>query len=237
MPDSATPETELFDAYLTSTEFIDADDPAVRDFAFAAIDGAAGDVEKAVRLYVAVRDDILYDPYSVDVIAEHYKASHVLKAGRAYCVPKAVLMVAAARAVGIPARPGYADVRNHLSTKRLLELTGTDLFTYHGYVELWLDGAWVKCTPAFNLSLCERFGVLPLEFDGRNDSLFHPHDADGNRHMEYVNDHGTYADIPFAEITTALKADYPRLLAYCEQRRKASFAGEAEAERPSQSGE
>jgi len=222
--------SENFDSYLAPTDFIDSDDPTVREFAVATTDGAATDIEKAVRLYLAVRDGILYDPYSVDVVADHYKASHVLRTGRAYCVPKAILMTAAARAVGIPARPGYADVRNHLSTKRLLELTGTDLFIYHGYVELWLDGAWVKCTPAFNLSLCQRFGVLPLEFDGRHDSLFHPYDKGGNRHMEYTLDRGTYADVPFADIAAAFEADYPRLLAFCAQRRTANFASEAEAE-------
>ena len=225
-----TDMTDNFDAYLAPTEFIDSDDPAVHDFALAAIEGAASDIEKAVRLYLAVRDGILYDPYMVDVVADHYKASHVLRTGRAFCVPKAVLMTAAARAVGIPARPGYADVRNHLSTRRLLELTGTDLFIYHGYVELWLDGAWVKCTPAFNLSLCQRFGVLPLDFDGRHDSLFHPYDEGGNRHMEYTLDRGTSADVPFADIAAAFEAGYPRLLAYCAQRRKANFASEAEAE-------
>ena len=28
---------------------------------------------------------------------------------------------------------------------------GTDLFVYHGYAELFLDGKWVKATPAFNV--------------------------------------------------------------------------------------
>jgi transglutaminase-like putative cysteine protease len=230
MPESATVQTDAFDTYLAPTEFIDSDNPAVRDFALAAIEGATTDIEKAVRLYFAVRDGILYDPYSVDVVADHYKASYVLQAGRAYCVPKAILLTATARAVGIPARPGYADVRNHLSTKRLLELTGTDLFIYHGYVELWLDGAWVKCTPVFNLSLCQRFGVKPLDFDGRHDSLLQPYDEGGNRHMEYTLDRGAFADVPFADIAAAFTADYPRLLAFNAQRQEANFAREAEAE-------
>src|SRR5574341_322846 len=65
---------------------------------------------------------------------------------------------AVARVVGIPARVGYADVRNHLSTPKLRELVGGDLFVWHGYAELHLEGRWVKATPAFNLTLCERFG-------------------------------------------------------------------------------
>ena len=177
-----------------------------------------------------MRDRSLYDPYTVDTVADHYRASHTLRVGRGFCIPKATLLTAAARALDIPARPGYADVRNHLSTKRLLELTGTDLFIYHGYVEIWLEGRWVKCTPAFNLSLCEKFRVLPLEFDGIEDSLFHPYTADGNRHMEYVRDRGAFADVPFAALTSEFEELYPALLDHNAERRRADFAREAEAE-------
>src|SRR5690606_31207041 len=130
------------------------------------------------KLYYIVRDRFLYDPYSVDLSDEGMRASTVIARGRGYCVTKAALMAAAARAAGIPARLGFADVRNHLATKRLLDMLGTDIFYYHGYVELWLDGKWVKATPAFNIELCDKFRVRPLEFDGRTDSIFHPYDAD-----------------------------------------------------------
>src|SRR4029077_19226901 len=100
---------------------------------------------------------------------------------RGFCIPKAALLAATARAAGIPARVGYGDVRNHLSTKKLLELTGSNLCIWHGDTEVYLEGRGVKATPAFNLSLCQRFGVRPLEFDGRNDSLFHEYDQGGRR--------------------------------------------------------
>jgi len=132
-----------------------------------ATDGLVGDVERAVALYYAVRDGFWYDPYSADFSPEGLRASTVIERGRGFCVPKAGLLVAVARAAGIPARPGFADVRNHLATARLLELMGTDVFYYHGYAVLWLDGRWVKATPAFNVELCQRFGVRPLDFDGR----------------------------------------------------------------------
>ena len=102
-----------------------------------------------------------------------------------------------ARAIGIPSRVGYGDVRNHLATPKLLALLGTDEFVFHGYAELFLDGVWVKATPAFNIDLCEKFGVLPLEFNGRDDSLFHPYDASGRRHMEYIRQRGSFNDLPF----------------------------------------
>jgi hypothetical protein len=97
---------------------------------------------------------------------------------------------------GIPARVGYADVRNHLSTERMRQTMQTDLFVWHGYTDLWLDGAWVKATPAFNIELCDRFGLLPLDFDGRSDSIYHPFDKAGNRHMEYVRQRGVFDDMP-----------------------------------------
>jgi transglutaminase-like putative cysteine protease len=198
--------------YLAPTEFIDCDEPSVLAFARTAVAGARDESERIRRLYYAVRDGIRYDPYSMSLDRAAFRASSVLAAGRGHCVAKATLCTAAARAIGVPARPGYADVRNHLCTPRLRAMMDTDLFVYHGYVELRLGDRWVKATPVFNLSLCEKFRVFPLEFDGRTDSLFHPYDPDGKRHMEYVRDHGAFADVPFATIVAALRQSYPRLL-------------------------
>ena len=87
-----------------------------------------------------------------------------------------------------------------------------DLYVWHGYTDIWLGGAWVKATPAFNLSLCERFGLLPLDFDGRSDSIYHPFDKAGNRHMEYVNQRGAFDDMPLARIVEDFRVVYPRLV-------------------------
>ena len=76
----------------------------------------------------------------------------------------------------------------------------TDVFYWHGYSVLWLDGSWRKASPAFNAELCQRFGTPALEFDGRSDALLHAHDGDGNRHMEYVNHRGIYSDLPLEQI-------------------------------------
>jgi transglutaminase-like putative cysteine protease len=128
-------------------------------------------------------------------------------------VPKAVVLAAVARAAGIPARLGFADVRNHLSTQRLRDTMKTDVFAWHGYTELWLDGAWRKATPAFNVELCDKFGLLPLEFDGVHDSLYHPFDRSGQRHMEYVAERGPFDDLPLAQIAATFAEIYPGLLA------------------------
>lgn len=193
--------------------FVDADHPEVTAFAARATEGATTDREKAVKLFYAVRDGIRYDPYLLSAEPAAYRASDVLRAGAAFCIPKAVLLCAAARAAGVTARLGFADVRNHLNSDKLRErLGGNDLFVWHGYVEFLLDGRWVKATPAFNIELCERFGVLPLEFDGEHDALFHPYTADGQQHMEYVAERGTFDELPFDEVVEAMRTAYPRML-------------------------
>ncbi len=199
------------EVYLQPTWFIDSDSASVAEFARPAIGDAKTDVEKGVRLYYAVRDSVRYDAYAIVPDPNAFKASSVLAAKVGFCIQKAILLAAGARAVGIPSRLGFADVRNHLTTERLRRLMGTDVFAYHGYTELHLDGTWVKATPAFNRALCERFKVRPLEFDGRNDSIFHPFDAEGHRHMEYLRDHGHFADFPLERMVAAFKEHYPHL--------------------------
>jgi len=201
--------TAEFAPYLAPGRFVDSDHPAVVAFAREHTRELSDPCERAVALYYAVRDGYRYDPYRIDLSDEGFLASTVTRVGSGFCVPKATLLAAACRAAGIPARLGFADVRNHLTSPRLHRQMGTDVFVYHGYAELWLARRWVKATPAFNLSLCEKAGVLPLEFDGHADSLFHPSDAGGRRHMEDPRDHGTHVDVPVEEIIAAWRAAYP----------------------------
>lgn len=208
----SAPAAPAVDArFLRPTAVVDADAPPVAAFARRAAEGARDARERAVRLYYAVRDGVRYDPYSVALTEEGLSASHTLASGRGWCVAKAVLLAAGCRALGIPARLGFADVRNHLATARLRERMGTDVFYWHGYAALHLEGRWVKATPAFNLELCERFGIPPLDFDGREDSLLHPYDAEGRRHMEYLRERGEYADVPIARIAETFRRAYPGL--------------------------
>ena len=200
------------DPGLAPTPLVDSDHPAVQAFARQHAVGT-DERERAVSLYYAVRDGFRYDPYRVDLSPDGMRASSVLSLGYGWCVTKAALLAAAARASGIPARLGYADVRNHLSTERLRESMQTDIFIWHGYVDLWIDGEWRKATPAFNLSLCERFGLLPLEFDGIADSIYHPFDRNGNRHMEYVAMRGTFDEMPLDQIVADFIRVYPQIYA------------------------
>lgn len=197
--------------FLEPARYIDSAHPSVVDFSRANAKGGTP-LDRAVSLYYATRDGIRYNPFLDFSNEETYRASTCIAAGEGFCVGKAALLAAVARADGIPARVGFADVRNHLTTPALRERMGSDLFVYHGYTELHLEGKWVKATPAFNVELCRRFKVKPLEFDGREDSIFHPYDEEERRHMEYLRDRGSHADVPAEEIMAAFREAYPMLV-------------------------
>lgn len=200
---------ENLNIYLKPTGIIDSDHPAIVAYAEKlAPNPADKPVDRAVQLYYGVRDPIWYDPYLPFYKPEHYRASRTLKNGRAFCIGKAALLCALGRANGIPSRLGFADVRNHLATKQLLEFLGNDLFSYHGFVEFYLEGKWIKATPAFNYELCRRHQVIPLEFDGRSDSIFHPFNREKRMFMEYVADHGVFADVPVDRIVRGWQKAY-----------------------------
>lgn len=209
-------------AYLQPGEFIDSGHPAVVAFAREHASGAT-ERERAVSLYYAVRDGIRYSPFLEFMAVETYRASSVLARGVGFCVGKSALYAACARSIGVPARIGFADVKNHLTTPLLRERMGSDVFIYHGFAELLLESQWVKATPVFNQELCRRFRVKPLEFDGRADSIFHPFDEDDRRHMEYVNFRGTFADVPVEQIMRDFREYYPSGYALGEEAEKESF--------------
>ena len=195
--------------YLEPTPIIDSDAKVIMDYARSAIENVDDDpISKAINLYYAVRDGIWYDPYIPFYRPEHYRSSNVLKRGRAFCIGKAGLLCAVGRACGIPTRLGFADVHNHLATQQLIDYLGSNIFSYHGFMEFYLDGKWVKATPAFNKELCRKAKVTPLEFNGREDSIFQPYNEEKKLFMEYVTDHGSAADIPVDKIVEAWKTTY-----------------------------
>lgn len=195
--------------YLQATAYLDSDHPDIRACAAQITTGASSVLEKAVRLYYAARDEVRYDPYAFGFSGETFRASHVLAEKKAFCVPKAILLAALCRAEGIPARLGFADVRNHLASDNLIKMMRTDVFAFHGYTDIYIDDKWVKATPAFNREMCEKFGVLPLEFNGRDDSVFHPFDKVGQQHMEYLKEYGHFADFPPEKLVEAYQQHYP----------------------------
>jgi len=214
----------MVDEFLAPGRYIDSVAPNVVAFATAAAGDEPDALASVLRLYRAVRDEIIYDPYVDLSNPANFRASGVIEAGRAFCIGKAALLAASCRVIGVPARVGYADVRNHLSSPRLTEHMGTDVYVWHSYTDILIDGAWVKSTPAFNSAMCRRIGLEPLAFDGRSDSLLHPYDGSGRVYMQYLTDRGTYADVQYEAIMAAFRAHYPTLMA------RHGLAGDFQAE-------
>lgn len=195
------------------TWFVDSHSAVVGEFVDRALTEATVDCDDersvAVALFTAVRDSIRYNPYGVSTDPENFRASAIAGSESNWCVPKAVLYTATLRRVGIPARLAFADVRNHLSSEKLTEAMGTDVFAWHGFTEVHLAGRWLKASTAFNIELCERFGVKVLDFDGTTDALMHPYDTTGHRHMEYVRQRGSFTDLPLEQILATFAEVYP----------------------------
>jgi len=217
--------------YLQPTEFFDYNQPELKAWIAARLEGVPEDkVEQAKALYLAARDSVSYNPYVFRPEPETFSASYALKTGESYCIPKAVLLGAAARSIGIPSRLGLADVRNHLSSPKLIEWLRSDIFRMHGFIELYLNGRWVKATPAFNKQLCELMNVEPLEFDGVNDSIFQEYTEAGEAHMEYVNDHGLFDDVPHDFILSGIRSAYSHLFPESDDEPARAPAGSLEAD-------
>jgi len=195
--------------YLSPTSIIDSDHPKIIEYANETVKDAGSDsAAQAVKLFYAVRDNIWYDPYYPFYLPEHYRASNILDSGRGFCISKAGLLCALGRACQIPSRLGFATVKNHLATPKLLEFIGSDRFVYHGYTEFYLNGKWVKATPTFNIQLCKKHHVIPLDFNGREDAIFHEFNQEQKQFMEYLEYHGTFADTPIDNILDEWKKVY-----------------------------
>jgi transglutaminase-like putative cysteine protease len=197
--------------YLQPTEFLDFDQEIVREFAEKHTLGTTTDKEKAVKLYYAVRDGFQYNPYVLDLRREGLKASDLAKRNSGYCVEKAVLLAASARAVGVPSRLSFYIVRNHIATEKLEQKLKKNYLVFHGAAEVFLDEKWLKATPAFNVSLCKYLGVEPLEFDGTQDSIFQEYDHKGNVFMSYLHDYGAFDDLPYDLYLQELQKHYPHV--------------------------
>lgn len=192
------------DEYLQPTDIFDCDSESIKAKAQELTRGQEVDPEKAKSLFYFVRDGISYNLYVPKHMPEHFKASNTLARGKGYCVQKAVLLITLARAAGIPARLGCAKIRNYLVPQKVLDILKSNIFPWHGYAELYLEGKWVKATPAFDINMCRELRLIPVEFDGRNDARFPSHNLDGKPHIEYILDRGIFDDVPLDNIRKAL---------------------------------
>jgi transglutaminase-like putative cysteine protease len=197
--------------YLRPAKFMDSDNPAVIEYSRKITTGITDEIEKAIALYYAIRDGFRYNPYRMDLRPEGLKASSLLSRDYGYCIEKANLLAACSRVAGIPSRLGFANVKNHIGTVKLEEILKTNVLVFHGYTELYLNQGWVKVTPAFNQELCEKLNVSPLEFNGKEDSIFQEYDREGGKFMEYLYDYGNFPDIPYDLLIHELEKYYPHI--------------------------
>jgi len=194
--------------YLNPTYYIDYDSPLMKEKA--AEFSSSYPEEKARAIFYFVRDRVIYTPYSPFYLPEHYKASAILKRGSGYCVQKAILLTALARANNIPARLVFANIKNYLIPEKLLKMMETNIFVFHGYNELYINGRWVKITPTFDKGMCKKLHLRPVEFDGQNNATFHTHDLNGQKHIEYIKDYGHFADLPFEKMMSSFRQHYTK---------------------------
>lgn len=197
--------------YLLPGIYTDSDHPTVIAYTHKHIAGIVDKKEQVIAIYNAIRDDFKYNPYQLILKPYALKASYLLTKDYGYCVEKSNLFAACMRVLGIPSRLSYANVRNHLATDKVESYLKTDLMVFHGFVEIYLDGKWIKATPVFNKQLCERLGVAPLEFDAVHDSIFQESDKSGNPFMDYEHDYGYFSDVPFELFLAELKKHYPHI--------------------------
>jgi len=194
--------------FLSPTITIDSDHPAVVSFMQKTAGNEKNKRAVAVKLFNAVRDGIVYDLYAHIFYRFHYSASNTLRRKKGYCVSKACLLCALGRAAGIPSRLGLADIQNHGAVSDVVDMMGSNIFVYHGFVEFFLQGKWIKATPAFDASVCDKHNIALVTFDGYQDAVFPSHDLEGNLYVEYLKYHGSYADLPLEEIIPAYQKVY-----------------------------
>ena len=195
--------------YLRSTDIIDSDSPKIKRKAIDLTSQIDTDREKAKALFYFVRDRIKYRIAVFQAMEkEIFGASFTLKRGYGFCITKSILLIALLRAINIPARLCFADIRNHLMTDNFRKFSGTDIMAFHGYAELFINGLWIKVNSAFDIDLCRENKFIPVDFTGDKDALAPLFDLKGRPHFEYVKNRGSFADLPYDTLLSGLVEFY-----------------------------
>jgi transglutaminase-like putative cysteine protease len=122
---------------LASTPQANADAPEIKQLARDIAGNAKGTYEAARLL-----SDRVFRMLEKAYGASHDRASDVLAAGKGDCTEHAVLLVALARALGIPARGVHGLVYARYDD-------GADALYWHAWVEVRSAGEWIALDPTF----------------------------------------------------------------------------------------
>lgn len=194
---------------LKETDFLDFNSPEIIAF-IDEFNQLKSDTQKAIAVYEKVRDHFLYDPFHLDLRPNALKASTILSKKRAWCVEKAIVMAAALRGLNIPTKLGYGIVVNHIGVDKLVKYLKRPEIVFHGYVCVYLNGKWVKATPAFDPVVCKLANVDLLHWDGEEDAMFQEF-QNGEKFMEYIHFYGAFDDVPVDLMNSEMKKYYPHL--------------------------
>lgn len=176
--------------------------------------GCQDEIEVMQKLFLFVRDQIPYNMYAVSGNPLYYRSSKVLEMGTGYCMQKAILFTSLGRAAGVPSRLVLAAIRNHLTPPEVVEILGGNIFFPHAYSQFFLAGRWINIAATYDKPLSERMGTAVLEFNGHDDTLLPETDLAGRRFIEYMENFGTFDDLPWQLITEKMPHYYPRGLEY-----------------------
>jgi hypothetical protein len=191
---------------LETSEFIDSDSASVEALAHR-VQGDGTPIQKAVRLFEHVRDEIQYE-FRAKLTKDEYRASRVLLDGKGFCVQKAVLLCALLRAARIPSAIVLCDLKDYTLSTRVLEAMGTDTMFHHGLNAIHLNGRWLLADASLSPDVVERKRYRRVDFDGEDDALFPKTTLAGAAHAEVIRFHGMYIDLPFSQMVGAFMAAY-----------------------------
>ncbi|RNC87951.1 MAG: transglutaminase domain-containing protein [Winogradskyella sp.] len=208
--------------YIKDTFYFDYNSSQIQDL-IEDFGDLSSEKEKIKQLYLKVRDGWRYSPFVIGLTEGHYVASSIYNKNEAHCIDKAILLIAGLRALNIPSRLHLAKVSNHIATERLEEKLGTNELAPHGLVDVFYDGHWRKCSPAFNKELCDMYNVDVLDFDGTADSILQEYNRDSKKFMQYLDDYGHFEDVPLDYIKSIFKDNYPELYNDYKNKKELNF--------------
>lgn len=196
--------------YLKESFFIDYGSPEIQNLV-SDLKNLKSEKDKIEQLYLKVRYGCRYSTFVIGLTDDHYVASNIYRKKEAHCIDKAILLIAGLRGLNMPARLHLAKVSNHIATESLEAQLGTNELAPHRLVDVYFNGEWTKCSPAFNRELCDKYNVDVLDSDGTEDSVLQEYNRDNNKFMEYLDDYGHFEDVPLDEIKSIFKSNYPEM--------------------------